>query len=302
MVMSSETTLNIHNSLADIRITNARELFSIVNHLTISIHDRGKDKLWIRRTCIISKTPVKITLNGQEFNTSLDMIKLLAVKDPEEPEDLCVELHHDFKLRYTKRKMYELDYESDYYTKLVTLNTERIKKLGYQVNYSMEYVYTPRLVGTKEFYNKHKMFNMKDYVPLKENIGLDGIDVFQRMIDRKNDRYKYNLIFKVKVDDLKDLYYGTRTRHTIKPNPIQAISLKEYYGNMYREDKYYYDNIQCKSCNITVFIPKINNYVTTPDDDCYILLSFIDSLDLIDSVSEDSDLSKIFQRMKNEQE
>ena len=40
--MTTENTLSIHTSLADIKLTNKRELFSIANHLTITVYNKDK--------------------------------------------------------------------------------------------------------------------------------------------------------------------------------------------------------------------------------------------------------------------
>lgn len=294
-------TLNIHTSLANIRITNRKELFSIANHLTLLVYNKNKIVLKVRRDDVISSTPMKIELNGQKLDTRPEIFKMLAVADDINKDMLYVNLANDFKFYSIKRKEYGVEFKALYYNRTITLNTEKLHRLGYQVNYSIDFGYTPKLLGTKDFYKKHKMFNLVTY-KMNSNAAApcNDYDIFQRRLEMDNS--KYRLIFKVKIDDLKDLYFCTRAKHLDKPNPIQTISLKEYYGNMYCDDSYYFNEIQCENCSVLTFIPEVNNSATTPDNECYVVFFFRDSLSLIDSVSEDADISKIIQRIRNEQE
>lgn len=298
--MPTENTLNIHTSLADIRLTNKRELFSIANHLTITVYNKDKVVLFVGRGAIISSDRMKIELNEQEFDTRPEIVKMIATPVSVNKEKLYVNLDHDFKYYIIKRKDYGIDYNAPYYARTVTLNTKRIQKLGYQVNYDMDFGYTPKLMGTKEFYKKHKMFNMSTSAVNKSTAEqCADYEILQTKLEMNN--IKYKMVFKVKLDDLKDLYFCTRAKHLDEPNPIQTISLKEYYGNMRCGGYSYFDSIQCENCNILTFIIGVDNSVTNSNTDCYVVFLFKDSISLIGSVSEDDSMLKILHRMSNEQ-
>lgn len=298
--MPTENTLSIHTSLADIKLTNKRELFSIANHLTITVYNKDKVVLFVGRGTILSSTPMKIELNEQEFDTRPEIVKMLATADSMNKDKLYVDLTNDFKFYNIKRKEYGIEYNAPYYARTITLNTKRIHDLGYQVNYNIDFGYTPKLIGTKEFYKKHKMFNMSTHAVNKSTAEqCNDYDILLTKLELNNSKYK--MVFKVKLDDLRDLYFCTRAKHLDEPNPIQTISLKEYYGNMRCGGYSYFDTVQCENCNILTFITGIDNSVTNPNTECYVVFFFKDSISLIGSVSEDASMLKILHRMSNEQ-
>lgn len=298
--MPTENTLSVHTSLADIKLTNKRELFSIANHLTITVYNKDKVVLFVGRGTILSSARMKIELNEQEFDTRPEIVKMIATPVSVNKEKLYVNLDHDFKYYIIKGKDYGIDYNAPYYARTITLNTKRIQKLGYQVNYDMDFGYTPKLMGTKEFYKKHKMFNMSAPAVNKSTAEqCADYEILQTKLEMNNSKYK--MVFKVKLDDLKDLYFCTRAKHLDEPNPIQTVSLKEYYGNMRCGGYSYFDTIQCENCNIFTFITGIDNSVTNSNTDCYVVFLFKDSISLIGSVSEDASMLKILDRMSNEQ-
>lgn len=88
-------------------------------------------------------------------------------------------------------------------------------------------------------------------------------------------------------------------KHLDEPNPIQTISLKEYYGNMRCGRYSYFDTIQCENCSILTFITGVDNSVTNVNTECYVVFFFKDSLSLISYVSEDGSMLNILHRMSN---